>query len=449
MINPGEPADRRPLSVSDVTALVKGTLARTPELEDALIEGEVSNISRPVSGHLYFTLKDAGAALKCVAFRTQAQRIPFRPDNGMTVIAHGRIDVYEQGGTYQLYVDRIEPSGIGALHLAVEQTRRKLAGEGLFEAAHKRSLPLLPRRVVVVTSRTGAAWRDVCTVIKRRAPGVDIILSPATVQGEGAAEVLVTALSRAGVAVRADLVLLVRGGGSLEDLMAFNDERVARAIRACPLPVVTGIGHETDLTIADWAADHRAATPSAAAEVAVPAVAQLSVDLRSKTLRLVEALRRATTRHRRDLDRLMPRLERRSPQLRLAGMRQDTDARTARLRSALLAEVALKRRRLDAVAGRLALASPVQGMSARREVLDGRRRRLAQATAALLKDASRALEGRRTHLGAVSPRRVLERGYSITTDSDSGVVIRSADALRSGQRLRTVLADGEADSRVV
>ena len=227
---------RRALTVAELTALIRGVISRSPDLEDVLVEGEISNLSMPASGHLYFTLKDAGAALSCVIWRSQRAEIPFRPDNGMTVIVHGRIEVYDAQGRYQLYADRLEPSGIGALALAVEQRRRALAAEGLFDEARKRPLPLLPRRVVVVTSRSGAALRDVLTVMRRRAPSVDLVLSPATVQGDGAVETLVLALERAQGVRGAEVVLLVRGGGSLEDLMAFNDERLARAIRAggCP-----------------------------------------------------------------------------------------------------------------------------------------------------------------------------------------------------------------------
>ena len=262
-------------SVSDLTVLVRDALAARPELEDLLVEGEVSNLKAHVSGHLYFTLKDSRAAVSCVCFRANALQIPFRPDNGMTVVAHGSVQVYEQQGRYQLYVDRLEPSGVGALALGIEQLKQRLSAEGLFDERHKRALPLLPRRVVVVTSRSGAALRDVCTVIARRAPCIGVVLSPALVQGEGAVETLVRALQRADQVRDADVILLVRGGGSLEDLIAFNSEALARAIRSTRLPVVTGIGHETDTTVADLAADRRGATPSAAAELVAPSVGVL------------------------------------------------------------------------------------------------------------------------------------------------------------------------------
>src|SRR5579864_7170328 len=276
----------RTYTVTEFTALVRDALAVRPELEDVLVEGEVSNITVSVAGHMYFTLKDRDAALSCVVWRSNAVRVPFNPENGMTLVAHGAVQVYPQQGRYQLYADRLEPSGVGALALAVEQLKKRLSAEGLFDERAKRPLPLLPRRVVVVTSRTGAALRDVHTVITRRAPGIDIVLSPATVQGEGAADTIATALRRAADVRGAGVILLVRGGGSLEDLMPFNSEVVARAIRASVLPVVAGIGHETDTTVADPAADRRAATPSAAAELVAPSVAVLRDDVAARHARL-------------------------------------------------------------------------------------------------------------------------------------------------------------------
>src|SRR5207253_3062230 len=293
--------------------LVRDALAVRPELEDVLVEGEVSNLSAPASGHIYFTLKDRHAALACVCFRNNVLRIPFKPENGMTVVAHGSVQVYEQQGRYQLYVDRLDPSGVGALALAIEQLKRALGAEGLFDERHKRALPLLPRRVAVVTSRTGAAFRDVYTVMSRRAPGIDIVLSPATVQGDGAAETIVRALRRADMVQGAGVILLVRGGGSLEDLMPFNSEAVARAIRATRLPVVTGVGHAIDTTVADLAADRRGATPSAAAELVAPSAASLQEELAGRRLRLGQSVRSSLLRHRRSLDSCVSRLERLSP----------------------------------------------------------------------------------------------------------------------------------------
>ena len=275
-----------PLTVSQLTAVVRAALSVEPQLEDVLVEGEVSNLRMPVSGHMYFTLKDATSSIRCVSWRSARLRIPFQPESGMTVIAHGRVDIYEQDGAYQLYVDALDPSGHGALALAVEQLLKRLSAEGLFDPARKRPLPLLPRRVAVVTSTSGAALRDVCTVVRRRAPQVGVLVSPTPVQGDGAEGAIVNALRRAQEAVGVDVVLLVRGGGSLEDLWAFQGEALARAIRASRVPVVTGIGHETDTTVADWAADRRAPTPSAAAEVAVPDTTALRRDLVRRADRL-------------------------------------------------------------------------------------------------------------------------------------------------------------------
>ncbi len=404
--------------------MVRDALAARPELEDVLVEGEVSNLKAHVSGHLYFTLKDARSAVACVCFRANALQIPFRPEDGMTVVAHGSVQLYEQQGRYQLYVDRLEPSGIGALALGVEQLKQRFSAEGLFDDRRKRPLPLLPRRVVVVTSRNGAALRDVCTVIARRAPCIGVVLSPATVQGEGAVETLVRALQRADRVRDADVIMLVRGGGSLEDLMAFNSEPLARAIRATRLPVVTGVGHETDTTVADLAADRRAATPSAAAELVAPSLTVLRDDLAARSARLGLAIAGA--------------VEARRNRVRIASLR---------LRQALMQEASIKRRALDHQTSRLAIAHP-----ARRVEIE--RMRLARATerlrAATVRDAvarRAALATRTARLATLSPRRTLERGYSITSDQE-GRVLTDAGRAPVGARLRTVLQRGALESVV-
>ncbi|MFN2568071.1 MAG: exodeoxyribonuclease VII large subunit [Candidatus Dormibacteria bacterium] len=442
-------AGRSPFTVSQVTAIVRGAMAAAPELEDVLVEGEVSNLSSATSGHLYFTLKDAGASLRCVCFRTHARSIGFRPEAGMTVIAHGRLDVYEAGGTYQLYVERLDPSGVGALALAVEQCRRRLAAEGLLDDGRKRPLPVLPRRVAVVTSRTGAAFRDVCTVMERRAPGVDVVLSPATVQGEGAAPTLVTALARAQMIGGVEVILLVRGGGAVEDLMPFNDEALARAIRRSRVPVVTGIGHQTDLTIADQVADRRGATPSAAAEVVVPSFTQLRADIAGRSARLDQAVQHGLDVKRQSGERLAERLRRLSPLQRLPGLRQHLDGTVSRLRGALLSEVAVKQRRLAAATANLQMQSPLIRLPAQREGLRRRTDRLEASLRGLLTARRAAVVHRDVRLQALSPERVIERGYSITLDDASGRVVASATSLRPGQRLRTRLPGGEARSDVV
>lgn len=437
----------RAFSVSEVTALVRDAVAARPELEDLLVEGEVSNLTVSVAGHVYFTLKDGGASLGCVAWRSNAARIPFRPENGMTLVAHGAVQVYPQGGRYQLYVDRLEPSGVGALAMAVEQLKRRLAAEGLFDDRLKRPLPVLPRRVVVVTSRTGAALRDVYTVMTRRAPGVDLVLSPATVQGEGAAETIARALRRAAAVRGADVVLLVRGGGSIEDLMPFNSEAVARAVRALPLPVVTGIGHETDTTVADLAADRRAATPSAAAEVVVPSVLALRAEVGGRTVMLRQRIRDGLERRRGALTSSQARLRGRSPGLVIAGLRQDLDRRSALLRHALLQEVAAKRRALDAATGSLRECQPRQRVATERARLASADQRLDGATRRIVDLRRAALQGTRARLEVLSPRSTLERGYSITLDPE-GRALTDAQQVQRGSRMRTLLHRGQLESDV-
>ncbi|MDQ6846239.1 MAG: exodeoxyribonuclease VII large subunit [Candidatus Dormibacteraeota bacterium] len=437
------------LTVTEVTTLVGNALAARPELEDVLVEGEISNLTRPSSGHIYLTLKDRSSALGCVCFRTNALRLPFAPENGMTVMAHGQVSVYPQQGRYQLVVDRLEPSGIGALALAVEQRKRALAAEGLFDQRLKRSLPLLPARVAVVTSRTGAALHDVITVLGRRAPCVDVVFSSATVQGDGAAETIVSALRRAGRARGVEVVLLVRGGGSLEDLMAFNDEAVARAIRACPVPVVSGVGHETDVTIADLAADRRAATPSAAAETVAPSCGQLRGELGAREHRLRTALRREVTHKRERAQRRFSSLDRLSPGVRAARMRQDLRARDVRLRGALIAGVSRRQRDLERARGTLELHSPLRALPIHRERLAARTVRLDGGIRAALWSRRRRLEGADGRLGALSPLRVIDRGYSITVDTATGRVITTAAAVAPGAVLRTRLAQGSLVSEVM
>ena len=436
-------------TVTELTATVSNALASRPELEDVLVEGEISNLTRPSSGHLYFTLKDRSSALGCVCFRTNAMRVPFAAENGMTVVAHGAVTVYPQQGRYQLMVDRLEPSGVGALSLAVEQRKRRLADEGLFEARLRRPLPVLPARVAVVTSRTGAALHDVVTVMGRRAPCVDVVFSPATVQGDGAADTIVAALRRAGRARGVEVVLLVRGGGSLEDLMAFNDEAVARAIRACPVPVVTGVGHETDITIADLAADHRAATPSAAAETTVPSCGQLRAELGAVDRRLGEALRRELVHKRERAAARIARLDRLSPALRVARLRHEVQARDTRLRGALLAGVGARHRQLERLRGALALHSPLQALPLQRERLAARGERLDAGARLLLSARRQRLETASGRMEALSPLRVLQRGYSITVHQATGRVLTSASGVPPGAILETRLASGVLRSEVL
>lgn len=436
------------LSVLELTRVVSGALAREALLEDVLVEGEVSNLRLPANGHLYFTLKDAQASVRCVCWQTHRLRIPFHPEDGMRVVAHGRVEVWPRAGTYQLYVDRIEPAGVGALALAVEQIAARLRAEGLFDEARKRPLPLLPRRVAVVTSPSGAAVRDVCTVARRRASQVDLVIVPTIVQGDGAEASIVAALQSAERIRDVDVILLVRGGGALEDLWAFQGERLARAIRATRVPVVTGIGHETDTTIADLAADRRAATPSAAAELVVPDAAALARDVAQRRERLEMALRGQLARRRRELEHLRVRLRSVSPAATLTARRQALELRIRDLRAGLLALVGGARRRLDQDLAGLERVSPVRRVERERLGLAHRLQRLETATGHLLDARRSRLAAARGRLEALSPRHVLRRGYSLTLDAATGRIVGSIAQLEPGRRLRTVLADGSALSTV-
>ncbi len=313
----------RMLTVSELTTRIKGCI-EVPELMELAVVGEISNFKHHSSGHMYFTLKDDKSRVKAVMFRGRNRYLRFRPENGQTAAALGSIGLYEPNGEYQLYVNELLPQGLGDLHLAYEQLKEKLAAEGLFAPEAKRLLPALPRRVAVITSPTSAALRDVLSVTQRRFPGMPVVVVPAIVQGDEGPASVVRAFSLA-EASGADVVLLVRGGGSIEELWTFNDEQVARAIRQCSIPVVSGVGHETDFTIADLVADQRAPTPSAAAELAVPDCMQLRDSIRQSYDRLTHAVRQIARSYRRRLEYVSESVVLKHPERPLARHRQRVD----------------------------------------------------------------------------------------------------------------------------
>ena len=388
----------RVLTVSELTQYIKDTLELDPELADVRLEGEISNFTRAASGHLYFTMKDAGAAISCVMWRSDAGRLDWQPEHGVAALARGRISVYMPRGNYQLIVDELHPAGVGDLHARFEELRERLRAEGLFEPDRKRPLPDFPRVVGIVTSPQAAALRDVLNVLRRRYPLVQVLLSPALVQGDQAPPQIVAALQALDARDDVDLILLVRGGGSLEELWAFNDERVARAIAACRRPVVSGVGHETDFTIADFVADLRAPTPSAAAELAVPDLVDLQQRLAAFRERLVQHMDHLLSQMRQTLQGHTRALERLSPRARVDTHRQQVDD--------------LLRRASHALAYRLEL----------------RRSRLA---------------GLQASLAALSPLATLERGYAIVRQAGTGDVVRSTGQVSAGDLLAIRVQDGE------
>jgi exodeoxyribonuclease VII large subunit len=390
-------------SVTWVTDLLMETVSGQPGLQDVWVEGEVAEARVTAQGHCYLTLKDPGSRLRCVLFRRALVAVRFEIQVGMMLLVHGRVEVYRDRGEVQMILDRAQPSGAGDLHLAFDQLRRRLEAAGLFDPRLKRRPPAFPRRVAVVTSSSGAALRDVLKVLGRRCPVVPVLVAHTAVQGENAQFQLVRALRQAAQRPGVEVVLLVRGGGSIEDLAAFNDEGLARAIRACPVPVIAGVGHETDFTIADFAADVRAPTPSAAAELAVPDLAELRRGLREQRQRLDLAVRR---------------------------------------------EALLKSERLAALRQRLERQSPARLLPVLRQRLDDRAERLQVALRAALDRARRHLDADRARLEALSPLAVLGRGYSLARD-EAGRVVTSVAALAVGQRLQTVFADGVALGQIV
>jgi len=391
----------RILRVSDVNRRVRALLDGDPGLADVWVEGEVSQPAYPPSGHCFFTLKDAASQLKAVFFREELARSAIRPEHGTQLICHGKLRAYEPQGIYQLYVESATPAGAGDLHQQYEALRAKLAAEGLFDAARKRELPRWPRRIGVVTSPVGAVWRDISNVMRRRYPIGELVLSPTIVQGPTAAGAIVRALARLGAEPGIDLVIIARGGGSLEDLWSFNDELVVRAIAACPVPVVVGVGHESDVTLADFAADLRAPTPSVAAEQAVPDLAQFSTIL----ARLRDRGSAALLGRLADRQRLLVQEER-----ALARLVPDTAA--ARQRAGEL---------LDR--GHRALAGRVE-----RE----------RAAVLGLADSVRAL----------SPAATLQRGYAVARTAD-GTIVRDPAQAAVGDPLEVVVARGTLSTRIV
>ena len=410
------------------------------------VEGEISNLARPGSGHIYFSLKDSRCQLRCAMFRMHNRRVDFTPENGTQVLANGRISLYPERGDYQLIVQFLEEAGAGALRRAFEALKQRLSAEGLFDEGAKRPLPTLPRRIAIITSPTGAAVRDILSVLARRFPAIPVLIYPVPVQGAGAAPEIARMLDLASNRSDCDVLILARGGGSLEDLWAFNEESVARAIRRCRVPVVTGVGHEVDVTIADFAADRRAATPSAAAELVSPQVSEWRQQLQNGLRRLALHARRRVADERRSLTALSRRLV--HPRRRLYDLSQGLDALVARLARAARHTSVTRRARLAAVDARLRQRDPSQVLSAYRATWRQLSQRLHQASARDLAQRQSRLGGLVRALEAVGPVATLDRGYAIVTRAADGELIRASDQLTVGEEIDTRLASGRIGSRV-
>jgi exodeoxyribonuclease VII large subunit len=450
--DPIEPAvtpprvERKIYSVSELTSGIRGLLETS--FGEIWVEGEISNCKVWNSGHMYFTLKDGAAQMKGVMFRTSLRYLRFKPADGLHVVARGQLSVYEPKGEYQLACEHMEPKGLGALQLAFEQLKKKLHAEGLFERARKRPLPALPRRIGIVTSLDGAALRDILKVLKRRAPNASILIRPARVQGEDAVPDVVTALRQIAKVPGVDVVIVARGGGSIEDLWAFNEEKVARAIAACPVPVVSGVGHETDVTIADFVADLRAPTPSAAAEMVVSAHDDFCARIDRLTGRLRAAARADLQRRRNTVHVLSSRRGLAGFQARLAMRGRHAGELTHQLRTAVRAFTDARARRYRALRQRLEqrdLARQVASMRGRLGGADARLTAAAERTRLRADARFRSLAGRLENL---SPLAVLGRGYAVCWNADRTAIVRSAASVAPGDRVHVNLANGEIDCTV-
>ena len=412
------------------------------------VEGEISNLARPASGHMYFSLKDAGAQVRCAMFRGRNSRLAFNVDNGLNVLVRARVSLYEARGEFQLLVEHMEQAGHGALQRAFEELKLRLAGEGLFAEAAKRAIPTLPRRIGVITSPTGAAIRDILSVLKRRFPAVPVRIYPTAVQGAEAAPQIVHMLELASQRADCEVLILARGGGSLEDLWPFNEEAVARAIRACRIPVISGIGHEVDVTIADFAADRRAATPTAAAELATPDAAELAARFAHGTANLARGLRRSLERTGTRLEHLGARLDRLHPGRRLLERSQRLDELDQRLAHAWRALLRQRRDRLGQLRAELRAQAPNQRLARLQEVRRGLRHRLFIAANAQLRAAGTRLAGTVRALEGISPLATLERGYAILSSPPGQTVITDVHKLGTGDLVGVQVARGRITARV-
>ncbi|MBU1700076.1 MAG: exodeoxyribonuclease VII large subunit [Candidatus Eisenbacteria bacterium] len=439
-----DPAGRRVYSVSDVTGMVRRALEEG--IPPLMVEGEISNLRRPVSGHFYFTLKDARSQLRCVLFRGFSVGLTFAPEDGMKVVAAGVLNVYEPRGEFQLRVESLQPAGLGDLALAFIQMRDRLQAEGLFDSDRKVPLPVYPETIGLVTSATGAAIQDMIRVLRRRWPPIRLVLRPAPVQGEGAAEKIAGAIEALDEWGGADLIIVGRGGGSLEDLWAFNEEVVARAIFRCHTPIISGVGHEIDVTISDFVADHRAPTPSAAAEHAVPVAEEVREWVVDARIRLDRALLSGISMRKKAVLALARSRALGRPLDLMDQTRQRLDEIFLRMTRGLKTRLSRRAEGLHQMDRRLNSARPIRLLSLCRQRLAEQGRRLREQTAGRVERARQRLEMLDRQMEALGPVEVLRRGFSITLNPEGRIVRDPSDA-PEGMALSLILAAGRLRAR--
>jgi len=436
--------ERKIYTVAELTERIRELLEK--HYRSVWVQGEVSNLRHAPSGHLYFTLKDDASQIRCVMFKIQSRFLKFRLEDGLKIVAWGRLTVYSLRGEYQLILDTMEPLGLGSLMLAFEQLKARLEGEGLFDRSRKKAVPSFPSSVGLVTSPRGAAVLDMIRIMRRRFPGINILVSPTSVQGDRAPGEIVQAIERLCASEEVDVIVVGRGGGSVEDLWAFNDERVVRAVAGCPLPTVSAVGHETDVTLTDFAADLRASTPSAAAELLVPDKRDLQEGVLHLAARLKNAMRGTLSTTRESVNQALRRLH--DPRRQIEERRLSADDLTMRLSRAANRTLTAFRAELEAVAQRLRPDHLRRITGTAAEECSSLRERLVRAMQQDLKDGRNLAEALSTRLDALSPLAVLSRGYSITLRADSGAVVTDSRSMQAGDDVRVRLHRGTLSCRV-
>jgi exodeoxyribonuclease VII large subunit len=438
----------RAISIRDINRLIKMKLEGDSGLQDIWLRGEISNYTFHSSGHMYFTLKDEGARLKCIMFASYNARLPFSPKDGMKVLARGGISVYERDGIYQFYATAMQPDGIGSLYLAFEQLKRKLESEGLFKEESKRQLPRYPRTVGVITSPTGAAVRDILITLERRNPTVNVLLFPVSVQGVNAAPSIVKAIQAMNGIAEMDVLIVGRGGGSLEELWAFNEEAVARAIRASVIPIISAVGHETDFTISDFAADLRAPTPTAAAELAVRHTGELKQGLGHLEQRMAKSLSMLLGKAKERWQHAARSPYFTQPRRSLLVQAERLDRLRDTLQYRMVSRKAIAKEKLAQIAGRLKAVNPTQQAAFARKRIVSATRGLELAMNGILRQRQSEFGSIVRQLDALSPLKVMARGYSLVYDEQEKTLIRTINEVQPGDLIHVRLADGKLDCQI-
>ncbi|EAF3362826.1 exodeoxyribonuclease VII large subunit [Listeria monocytogenes] len=434
------------LTVAAITKYIEKKFEVDPYMKQVFVRGEISNLKQPASGHLYFTVKDEFAMLRSVMFHKAVQKIGFVPEDGMNVLITGRIGVFTKAGRYQFYAEHMKPDGVGALYIQLEQLKSQLEKEGLFAETHKKVLPSFPSKVAVVTSKTGAAVRDILTTIHRRMPSVEVIVYPTIVQGEKAAQKIVENIGKINQRNDIDVMIIGRGGGSLEELWAFNEEPVVRAVYDSDVPVISAVGHETDFALSDFSADVRAATPTAAAELAVPDYRDLEERLAERKYRLLAVTRQALERKERSLEQLKQHLILNGPKHQLEQQMERTDYFSERLNNAFSKQIFVKQTVFDRLNDRLHYYHPNKEIELQKEQMALRLQALEKAMKQLLKDKQQSFFRQIDALEHLSPLSLLKRGFGVTYKEN--MLVKSVQELEVGDNIQVKMQGGQIEALI-